>query len=74
MKEKLDIFNIFISDENYLKYFQEYERVNSITKINNLIELLKTDLNSDNKFIKRKKFIDKIYDLKKKAASFIQAI
>ena len=70
MKDKLDIFNIFISDDNYIKYFQAYERVNSITKINNLIELLKTDLDNDDNFIKRKEFIDKIYDLKEKSNTF----
>ena len=70
MEDKLDIFNIFISDENYIKYFQAYERVNSITKINNLIELLKTDLDNDDNFIKRKEFIDKIYDLKEKSNTF----
>lgn len=68
MKDKLDIFNIFISEDNYIKYFQAYERVNSITKINNLIELLKTDLDNYNNYVKRKEFIDKIYDLKEKGS------
>ena len=64
MKEKLDLFNIFISDANYIGHFKEYERVNSITKLNKLIEILKSDLTNDKYYIKRKAFIDKIYKLK----------
>ena len=70
MKEKLDLFNIFISDANYIVYFKEYERVNSITKLNNLIEILKSDLTNDKYYIKRKAFIDKIYELKEKCQTF----
>ena len=42
MKNKLDLFQIFISDDNYDKYFSKFhQRENSLTKIFNLIELLK---------------------------------
>ena len=70
MKEKLDLFNIFISDANYIGHFKEYERVNSITKLNKLIKILKSDLTNDKYYIKRKAFIDKIYELKEKCQNF----
>ena len=70
MKEKLDIYNIFISDDNYKQHFQEYKRVNSFTKINNLIKILKSDLTDDNYYLKRKAFIDKINDLKEKENTY----
>ena len=66
MKYKLDIYNCFISDENYNKYFSEfYARINSLDKIFNLTEKLKCDLDDsdeDKQFEKRKKFVNDIIE------------
>ena len=72
MKNKLDLFQIFISDDNYDKYFSKFhQRENSLTKIFNLIELLKNknvftkeNENDGEKNIKlRKNFISDILNL-----------
>ena len=65
LQEKLDIYGIFISDSNFEKNFSGFSRVNSLTKINKLIEILKSDLNDDIDFEKRKAFIKQLYDLEK---------
>ena len=64
LQEKLDIYGIFISDSNFEKNFPGFSRVNSLAKINNLIEILKSDLNDDADFEKRKAFIKQLYDLR----------
>jgi len=71
MSLKLDAYSIFIFDDNYNKYFHKYERINSIAKINNLIDLLKSDLTGDDDYNKRKQFVNNFYALKKKYNSFI---
>lgn len=65
MQEKLDIYGIFISDSNFAKNFPGFSRVNSLTKINKLIEILKSDLNDDVDLKKRKAFINQLYNLGK---------
>jgi len=65
MQKKLDIYGIFISDSNFAKNFPGFSRVNSLTKINKLIEILKSDLNDDVDLKKRKAFINQLYNLGK---------
>ena len=65
MQAKLYIYGIFISDNNFVKNFPGFSRVNSLTKINKLIEILKSELNNDDDLIKRKAFIKQLYDLEK---------
>lgn len=64
MEEKLDIYNNFISDENYNLYFNDFKnRINSFTKTINLLNLLQINLDDEdpNKQLdKRKDFISKI--------------
>lgn len=64
MQKMLNIYGVFISEDNFAKYFPEFSRVNSLTKINNLFELLKTDLNDDIDMKKRKEFIKQLYNLR----------
>ena len=83
MKKKINKYNFLISDEEYNKNFYNFQkRVNSLTKIFNLLNILKTDLDnddSDNKnenknddkskklLLKRKKeFITRIKNLEEK--------
>ena len=64
IQKMINIYGIFISEENFVKNFPGFSRVNTLTKINKLFELLKSDLNDDIDMKKRKAFIKQIYDLK----------
>ena len=64
IQKMINIYGIFISEENFVKNFPGFSRVNTLTKNNKLFELLKSDLNDDIDMKKRKAFIKQIYDLK----------
>ena len=71
MKTKLDIYNIFISDDNYNNNFPEFERKNSIEKIFSLIILIKDiDLENDENRKKGKDFIKTLEKLNDEIDSF----
>ena len=62
-QEKLDIYTHGISDENYAKYFPEFPRKNSKTKIFNLLDLIMMDLDNDINYLKKKTFIKEFNEL-----------
>jgi len=48
MKKKINKYIFLISEEEYNKHFYNFQkRVNSLTKIFNLLNILKTDLDSN---------------------------
>jgi len=62
-QEKLDIYTHGISNENYAKYFPEFPRKNSKTKIFDLLDLIMMDLDNDINYLKKKTFIKEFNEL-----------
>ena len=75
MESKLDQYNAYISDEKYNEHFSNFhKRTSSLVKIFNLINLLETDLDKDDKNMsKRKKFINNIIQLEENEKNNIKS-
>ena len=61
--KKLDMYNHFISEKNYLQFFEQYSRKNAFSKIFSLLNIIMSDLDDDITFRKRKNFIKMINEI-----------